>query len=189
MPTEEHAIRKRLGEMHAIARLILSTARPVIAAVDGFAVGSGLSVMAACDQVVVASNAQFCASFQRVGLVGDVGLLWTLPRRISLSSAKRLLLLGEMLNADDAFRLGLVDEIVEPGATRTRALELATQLASGPPLVMAATKRLLDVSYGATFDELLDAEMDAQIGLLASADFDEGRTAFFDRRPPRFTGQ
>jgi enoyl-CoA hydratase/carnithine racemase len=188
MPTDDSdAIAARMGELHRIAELILGGPRPVVAAVEGAAYGSGLSLAAASDVVVAAHDARFCAPFTRVGVAPDVGLLWTLPRRIGLGRARLMALSADPVPAEEAATMGLVERVVEPGRALTEATELARTLAERAPLALAAAKRLL-LAGAAPVEQALAGELEEQAQLLASADFAEGRRAFFERRPAEFEG-
>jgi 2-(1,2-epoxy-1,2-dihydrophenyl)acetyl-CoA isomerase len=182
MPTDPDKIRSRLGEMHEIARLIHIGPKPVVAAVDGAAYGSGLSLACACDHIVASTDASFGCTFARVGLIADTGLLSTLPGRLSGPHARSIVLRGSILTATRAFEIGLVDELAEPGDAINCAIRQAQSWSETAPLAFAASKRLL----APTFEDLLRAEMEEQVGLLMSSDFAEGRAAFLDRRRPRF---
>jgi enoyl-CoA hydratase/carnithine racemase len=188
MPRDEPAIRKRLGEMQEIVRLVHSGAKPVVAAVDGVAFGSGLSLAAASDHVIATETARFGCTFGKVGLIADTGLFWTLPQRVGPSAARRILLAGRVIDAAAGAKLGLVDEIVSHNDLLPRSEAWASTFARAAPLPLAATRRLL-ANPGGSLNELLDAELHAQIELLASDDFAEGRSAFFEKRPPEFGGQ
>jgi 2-(1,2-epoxy-1,2-dihydrophenyl)acetyl-CoA isomerase len=186
MPTDAPAIRVRLGEMQEIARLLHAGPKPVVAAVDGPAMGSGLALAAACDRIVASSRARFGCSFGRVGLVPDVGAAWTLTRRLGGAVARDLMLRARTLEVAEARSLGLVDEIADDDHVLGRARAWAAEFAEAAPGALAAVKRLL-AGDAPSFDALLAAELEAQVGRLTSADFAEGRDAFFERRPPRFT--
>jgi 2-(1,2-epoxy-1,2-dihydrophenyl)acetyl-CoA isomerase len=186
MPTDEAAIRVRLGEMQEIARLLHAGPKPVVAAVDGPAMGSGLALAAACDRIVASPRARFGCSFGRVGLVPDVGAAWTLARRLGGGAARDLMLRARILDAAEALALGLVDELATDDDVLDRAQAWAGDFAEASPGALAALKRLL-AAEAPSFDAFLDAELEAQVGRLTSADFVEGRDAFFERRPPRFT--
>jgi 2-(1,2-epoxy-1,2-dihydrophenyl)acetyl-CoA isomerase len=187
MPTSDpDEIRARVSEMHRLILALIRTGKPVVAAVEGYAFGSGLSIVAACDIVVAADNARFGAPFGRVGLVADCGLLWTLPRRVGVGKARTLALTSSSWPADTALQNGLVDTVVAPDLTLQTALATASALAEGAPLSAAATKRLL--SEIESLVAFLDRELDEQTALLQSADFIEGRNAFLERRDARFTG-
>jgi enoyl-CoA hydratase/carnithine racemase len=188
MPTDDvAAITARMGELHRIAELILRGPRPVIAAVEGAAYGSGLSLVAASDVVIAARDARFCAPFTRVGVAPDVGLLWSLPRRIGVGRARLMALSAEPVPAQGAATMGLVERVVEPGEALAAATELAGTLAERAPLALAATKRLV-LAGAAPVEAALASELEEQIRLLASADFAEGRRAFFERCPAEFRG-
>jgi 2-(1,2-epoxy-1,2-dihydrophenyl)acetyl-CoA isomerase len=189
MPVDDPAAGyARLGVLAEVVTSLVQGPKPVVAAVAGPAFGSGLSLAAACDYVVAEPAARFCASFGRVGLVADGGLMWTLPRRVGPARARALLLRGTVLDSETAYGYGLVDERSAPEQQLALAVERATELAAGPPLATAATKAL---TAGQPVDlaGLLAAEAGTQVHLFGSADFQEGRDAFRDRRPPRFQGR
>ncbi|WP_181313113.1 enoyl-CoA hydratase/isomerase family protein [Nocardioides campestrisoli] len=184
-PDPEVAL-ERLELVNGIARELVHTTLPVVSAVEGGAFGLGLSLTCAGDLVVAGESSRFSASFARIGLVADTGLSWTLPRRIGPGRARAMLLTARTVGADEAERIGLVDELVPDGQTLDRALELADQLAAFSAPATAITKRLAADS-GGSLDELLAAETHHQIGLLGGPDFAEGRDAFFARRPAAFS--
>lgn len=187
MPTTDTAaIAVRMGELHDILRTILNSRQIFVAAVEGYAFGSGLSLVSACDHVVAAADAKFCASFAKVGVVADVGLLWTLPRRLGTGRALEVALFAATHGAHDTVLNGLIDAVVEPGTAVAGATARARQLAAGAPLALAAAKRLARRTV--ELEPFLADELAAQRTLLGTADFDEGRRAFFERRPPRFNG-
>jgi 2-(1,2-epoxy-1,2-dihydrophenyl)acetyl-CoA isomerase len=185
MPTEEAAIRRRLGEMQEIARLLHAGPKPVAAAVDGPAMGSGLALALACDRIVASSRARFGCSFGRVGLVPDVGAAWTLRRRLGDGVARDLMLHSRVLDVEQATAVGLVDEVAASDDVVVRATAWAAELRHASPAGLAALKALL-AENPPTFDAFLAAEMEAQVERLTSADFTEGRAAFLERREPRF---
>lgn len=176
--------RERFRLTHRLVRLILGGAKPVIAAVEGFAAGAGLSLAALCDTVIAGENACFVAGFGKVGLIADLGLLHTLPRRVGEGRARQILLYGERLAASEAFRIGLADQIVPPGTALAAALARARLLSEQAPLPIALTRAFL----AAGLDEALAHEREMQTMLFLSADHAEGKEAFLARRPPRFEG-
>jgi 2-(1,2-epoxy-1,2-dihydrophenyl)acetyl-CoA isomerase len=184
MPREESKIRQRIGELHAIIRLIYAGPKPVVAAVDGAAYGSGLSLVAASDYVIATSRSRFGCTFGKVGLIADTGLLWTLPARVGERAARHVLLENRQFPAEEGLQLGLVDELAMPENLLVRARELAATFVDAAPLALARTKGLL--ASGSTLEQLLIDELDTQIELLGSDDFFEGRSAFFEKRSPRF---
>ncbi|MFT8246006.1 enoyl-CoA hydratase/isomerase family protein [Roseomonas sp. BN140053] len=174
--------RERLRRVHRLIRLLVAGSKPVVAAVEGWCVGAGLSLACACDLVVTAENARFLAAFNRVGLMADLGLGWTLPARVGLGRAKRILFLGQQITPAQAESWGLADEVVPSGSALATALERAQFLAAQAPAPMAMTKTML----AAGLDAALEAERHYQTLLFLSADHAEGRSAFLEKREPRF---
>lgn len=181
--------RARLAGGHEITRLIVEGEKPVLAAVEGFAVGAGLSIAAACDIVIASRAARFACSFNRIGLVPDFGAGWVLPQRVGAGRARWIMLTGDTFGADEARDWGLVETLTEPGDASRTAVELATRMAvEASPLSNAFTKALL--ARGATgLDGFLKAEADAQGILFTTRDFAEGRRAFLAKEKPRFEGR
>lgn len=178
------AARVRLAER--AVRALTSCRAPVIASVEGFAVGAGWGLVLACDLVVASREAFFSAPFASRALVADAGLAWVLSRHVGHQRAAELLLLGERLPAVAAHELGLVTRLVEPGQAQDHALDLARQLAAGPADAVQLTTSLLRRAPALGLDAFLDEEH-LHVALNGhSADVAEGRQAFLDRRPPRF---
>lgn len=177
--------RRRLAILHEVVRLLVAGRKPVVAAVAGAAYGGGFSLAMAADYVVADTTARFCASFGQVGLMGDMGLLWTLPQRIGHARTRQLVMDGRVLVAGDALHLGIVDRLVLPGELQHAARETAIQASSMAPLPIAATKAIMADGLNAA----LATEMEAQMRLFASRDHVEARAAFLDRRQPTYTGR
>ena len=180
--------RERLRRLHRVIRLLIEGEKPVIAAVEGHAIGAGLSLAAACDIVVAASDVRWSGAFARVGLMPDMGSFWTLPQRMGLGRARRAMMLAEGFDTATAEAWGLVEEIVPPGEALERAETMASQVARQSPGALALTKAWL-ARGPLPLDAMLTAEADAQALLFGTADFAEGRAAFTEKRPPRFEGR
>jgi enoyl-CoA hydratase/carnithine racemase len=178
----------RLDAFHAVIRAITGLAVPVLAAVDGPAVGFGADLALACDLRLLSTSAYFEEKFVALGLMPDGGATFHLPRLIGLGRALDALLLGTRIDAEKALELGLASRVVEPSALRDEALSLGRKLAAGPPLALAAIKRATRASLEGSFESALERERTGQLALLASSDFREGLSAFFERRPPKFDG-
>ena len=142
----------------------------------------------ACDIVVASRAAVFTCSFNKIGLVPDLGAAWTLPRRIGLGPTKIMMFRGNPVPAEEAARLGLVDALAEPGAALAEARVIARDIAAAAPLSNGMAKQLINRSNG-PLSEFLKAEADAQGLLYQSEDFREGRDAFLAKRKPVFTGR
>ena len=177
--------RERLRLAHRAIRLLAAGSKPVVAAVEGWCVGAGLSLACACDLIVAAEDARFMAGFGKVGLMGDLGLPFTLPARVGAGRARRILMLHEAMTAEAAERIGLVDEVVPRGQALPVAMERARFLADQAPAPMALTKAMLS----AGLDAALEVERHYQAALFLTADHREGRAAFMEKRAPRFGGE
>lgn len=179
--------RQRLANLHRLARLVVAGPKPVIAAVEGYAYGAGMSLALLCDQVVAASDAKFCCSFGKIGLMPDMAALWTVPQRVNAGWVKRLLMLAEEIDGDTAGRIGLADQVTAPGEALSAALALAAKFAALAPLPVGFIKAAL-ARGPQPLEALLAQEADGQALLFNSADFAEGRDAFLAKRKPVFTG-
>jgi enoyl-CoA hydratase/carnithine racemase len=162
--------------------------QPVIARVAGVCVGVGLNMALACDIVVASDDSRFSEIFVRRGLSIDGGGSWSLPRTVGLLKAKELALLGDIITAAEAERIGLVSRVVPRPDLDATVAELATRLADGPPLAQSLTKRLLDNSAQLTLPQALEAEAQAQIVNFGTKDTAEAMLAFVEGREPRFRG-
>lgn len=185
---EPVAGRQRLRRIHRVVRQIMDSEKPVIAAVEGWAAGAGISLAAACDIVVAASDARFVCSFNKIGLMPDLGAAYSLTQRMGAGRARYMMMSGETFTAEAAERMGLVEVVSEPGAALAAAIALAGRMATTAPLANAMTKALV-ARMPASLDDMLKAEVEAQAVLFSSEDFAEGRAAFMDKRPPVFKGR
>jgi enoyl-CoA hydratase/carnithine racemase len=180
--------RENQKEAQNLVRAIAGGAKPVIAAVEGFAVGAGLSIAMACDLLVVASNARLGSTFAKLGLMPDLGLLYTLSSRIGKPAAKRMMMLSEMVDGEAAVKLGMADVLAKPGGAVERAIELAESLENAAPLALGMIKAALSGRID-SLEDAMCSELDLLPILANSADFAEGVSAFKEKRPPRFTGR
>jgi 2-(1,2-epoxy-1,2-dihydrophenyl)acetyl-CoA isomerase len=180
--------RPRAEAAQRVVRAIWQGPKPVVAAVEGFAFGAGVSLALACDRVVAATDATFSTAFTGVGLAGDMGVFASLPARVGTAAARQLMLLPRRLSGTEAHALGLVDAVVPSGRSLGQALDDAAAIATGPPLALAAVKSMLSggpVPPG----EVLDREVEWQTRLFDTDDFAEGVAAFRERRKPDFRGK
>jgi enoyl-CoA hydratase/carnithine racemase len=180
--------RKRLARIHRLIRLLVSGEKPVIAAVEGYAIGAGLSLAAACDIVITAHDAKWACSFNKVGLMPDAGAGWVLPLRIGLGRARLVMMTADSFDGRAAAEMGLAEIICEPGEALAEARAVAAKLRAAAPLAIGMTKAML-ARMPQTLDEALKTEADAQAILFTSDDFEEGRTAFLEKRKPDFRGR
>ena len=169
---------------------ICAVPRPVVAAVNGVAVGAGAVIAAACDLRVAAAQARFGYIFPRVGLCGaDMGAAYLLPRLVGRGRAAELLLFGDIIEADEALRIGLVNR-VEPDAAAAvaRADEWAERLARGPAFAHTMTKKMMEGEGQMSLAAAIEAEAQAQALCMQHPDFRAAHEAFVARQPPRFAG-
>jgi 2-(1,2-epoxy-1,2-dihydrophenyl)acetyl-CoA isomerase len=183
---------ERRAQLDADARvitLLVEMEKPSVAAIEGAAVGAGLSLALACDVRIAAESARLGATFHRVGLTADFGLSLLLPRAVGWAHARDLCLSSEIVGGRRAEAIGLVSRVVDAGRALEEALDYAATLASGPPLAIACSKRLLRASERQTLAEMLAQEAEAQAECSRTADAREGVAAFLERRAPRFRGE
>ena len=162
--------------------------KPVVAAVNGPAVGIGCSLALACDLIVSARSSYFLLAFVNIGLGLDGGVSQTLMARVGHARAFEIAFLGERISAEQALEWGLVNRVVDDAELRDAASRMAERLASGPPGSYASIKRTINHRAYEGFEQLLALEAELQSERLGSRDFVEGVTAFLEKREPRFTG-
>jgi enoyl-CoA hydratase/carnithine racemase len=161
---------------------------PLIAAINGAAVGAGCDLTCMCDIRIASEKAKFAESFIKVGIIPGDGGAWFLPRIIGISRASQMALTGQMIDAETALQWNLVSEVVEHDSLMLRANELAHHIASNPPQVIRATKRLLTLGQTMSLPELLDESAKVQAQMHATEDHIEAVNAFLEKRTPNFKG-
>lgn len=183
---DEDTVRAQMRRSAWLYRRIALSDKLVIAAVDGPAFGAGLGLAAACDLVVAGPTARFCCAFVRVGAMPDAALFWSLPARVGIGQARRMMLLATEIDAAQAVACGLADQgVADAGTALAEALVLAHGLAQGPQRAYGRIKNGLRQSPMSP-EQALNYQLDNAPGLFASADFREGAAAFFEKRAPRF---
>lgn len=164
--------------------------RPVIAAVNGVAVGAGAVIACACDLRIAAAGARFGFVFPQVGLCGaDMGITYLLPRLVGLTWASELLLFGELIDAPTALRIGLVNRVVDDAdAAVAMARQWADKLAAGPAFAHAMTKQMIESEHTMALAEAIEAEAQAQALCMQHSDFATAHAAFKVKETPVFAG-
>jgi 2-(1,2-epoxy-1,2-dihydrophenyl)acetyl-CoA isomerase len=159
---------------------------PTIAAVNGPAAGAGINLALACDLRIASEHATFGETFVRLGLHVDWGGSWFLPRQVGLAKALEMCWLGDMIDAQESLRIGLVNRVVSHEQFPGEIARLAARLAAGPATSLRWAKRTLRAALDRTLTEAIEAEFEAQIACWSSPDSTEGILAFAEKRAPRF---
>jgi enoyl-CoA hydratase len=163
--------------------------KPLIAAIEGFAVAGGLEVALACDLIVAARGAKLGVPEVKRSLVAAGGALLRLPQRIPYGVAMELALTGDPIDAERAFEVGLVNHLADPGGAVDAALELAARIAANGPLALAATKSVMEQARDWPESEFWDRQAPISDPVFASEDAREGATAFSEKRAPVWRGR
>jgi len=176
-------------DAHAVITALHKLDKPVICAVNGIAVNGGLAIALACDIRIVAASARMGDTSLRSGLLPDEGGAWLFPRAMGYDNAFRMVTLSEIYDANTALQLRLATEVVQDDELGSRAIELAQRLAAGAPLALRAVKLMMRRAMESTLDSSLGDAQQAVLWVGPSADAAEGKAAFLEKRPPRFTGR
>lgn len=179
--------RHRMRWLGDIAESLHHLPQPTLARVEGAAVGAGCNLALGCDLVVASTTARFSQVFARRGLSLDFGGSWLLPRIVGLQQAKRLALLGDIVDAQEALRIGLATWVLHPDEIDAFVADLATRLAQGPPIAMAESKALLHEASSHGLRQALESESRAQLINFAT-DAPAAMKAFLDKTEPHFEG-
>ena len=178
-----------LKALHEVVMLIRQTPIPFIAAVNGVCAGAGTNFALACDMVIAADDASFNEAFVRIGLSPDCGGTFYLPRAIGEKLAAEMFMTGMTVAAERAAQIGMINRVVPASTLTDEAGKLATTLAAGPTGSFGRIKRMLNATFSNDLKEQLKLEADCQVESGQSTDFQEGVKAFFEKRPPRFSGK
>ena len=184
-----------LGDLHENQKLLQETTRlirkarfPVIAAVQGVAVGAGCEVTLACDLVVAAEGTLFGFPEVNVGVTITNGGTWLLPRKVGLARARELAYTGDFVDAEEAYRIGLANRVVPAGDLREEAEKLARRIAGRAPLPVQLHKTMIDRGQETSLETMLNFETESLVVTARTNDHGEGARAFFEKREPEFTG-
>jgi 2-(1,2-epoxy-1,2-dihydrophenyl)acetyl-CoA isomerase len=163
--------------------------KPIIAAMNGFAVGVGLDLALACDIRIASDKARFTVGYVRRGMVPAAGSAWYMPRLMGMDRALKVILTSEMIDAEEAEKLGLVTMVVPHDELESASIEIAEQIAKAPMLAVQAAKRAVYESLELDLAKSLELTMTIRQGLLGTSDFHESATAFVEKREPTFKGE
>lgn len=163
--------------------------KPIIGSINGVAAGAGMNIALATDLRIASDTARFLEAFARVGLVPDGGGTYFLPRLVGTAKAMEMILLADIIDAQEALRIGLVNRVVPADQLENETLKLAERLAQGPTVAYGLAKTGLYQGLGMSLEDVLNMEARNQAIAVRSPDRAEGVAAFLEKRPPRFTGR
>lgn len=178
-----------LKALHEVVTLIRQAPVPFVAAVNGVCAGAGTNFALACDLVLAADDASFNQAFVRIGLSPDCGGTFFLPRAIGEKLAAEMFMTGMTVSAQRAAEIGMINRVVPSAELMAEAQKLASGLAAGPTVALGRVKRMLNATFSNDLTEQLKLEADCQVESGRSPDFKEGVSAFFEKRPPKFSGK
>jgi enoyl-CoA hydratase/carnithine racemase len=186
---DANGFRKLLESGRQVVTKIRSIEKPIVAMLNGPAAGAGLNLALACDIRIASESAKFSQAFTKIGLHPDWGGTFFLPRLIGSALACELIFTGDMISAQEAWRIGLVNRVVPAEDLRAATHELIAKLVTRPPRAIALAKRAIYQGIEKSLLEMLDYEVEAQTACFNSEDAAEGINAFLQRREPKFTGK
>lgn len=183
------AFRNEIVKLHSIISDIQRTPKPIVAGVNGAAAGAGLSLAIACDIVLISDEAFMTFAYTRIGLPGDGGSTYFLPRTVGTRKALNIALRSPRIGAREAVDMGLASEVIPSEDFEEKVREVGTELADGPTVAYGMTKRLLRRSLNRSLEDQLKEEEEAMVKAFETSDFVEGVRAFLKKEPPKFEGK
>jgi 2-(1,2-epoxy-1,2-dihydrophenyl)acetyl-CoA isomerase len=187
--TDPVAMRDRLRQQHRVTLRVRSMPVPVVAAVNGVAYGVGFNLALLADVVLAAESARFCQSYSKVGMIPDGGGLYLLARIVGTQRAKEMVLLADVLTAEQARALGIVRSVHPDATLMAEAMDLARRLAAGPTRAFGFDKAMLARGMSMTLDQFLELEAAAEAIVMQTADHAAAVEAFLEKSTPAFHGR
>jgi enoyl-CoA hydratase/carnithine racemase len=185
-PSADVVIEEYRSGIQRLPKALLALDVPLIAAVNGAAIGAGLDLACMCDIRIAANTAVFAESFIKVGLIPGDGGAWLLPRVVGFSKASEMAFTGDRLNADEALACGLVSRVVESDQLMAEARRIAARIVVNPPVVLRLTKRLLREAQKGSLEASLELAAGYQATAHQTAEHEEAVRAFIEKRKPNF---
>ena len=178
--------RASVEKLHAMIRAMRACPKPIVAAVEGGAAGAGASLALACDLIVASQDAYLSIAYVKIGLTPDGGATVFLGRAVPRQLLAEMAMTGDRIPVERLHALGVINELVAPGAALDAAVQRAAALAAGPPQALAAIKRLIDAAPQNTLEAQLELEADSIARAIGGAEGREGIAAFLEKRRPVF---
>jgi len=182
-------IRQELQTAQVISYTLHSMEKPTIALVNGVAAGGGMDWALSCDMRIGCERTRFMSAYIRIGAFSGLGGTWLLPRLVGIPKAAELLFTGDFLDAEEAYRLGLLNKLVPSEKLQEEGMALARKIALGPPIAIKLTKMLIYKGLHMEFQTALQMAAACETITLTSEDRNEGVKAFLEKRPPQFKGR
>lgn len=187
--SDEAAIDEIADPLHESVRIMTTATKPVVTGINGIVAGGGLGLALASDVALMAESARIEYAYPKIGLSGDGGITWLLPKLLGLRRAQSFALLGEAFDAAEAVETGLVTEAVPEAEFDERLANLAGELAAGPTIAYGTIRQLFFESADRSLDDHLRSERDELTGLTKTDDYAHGVGTFFDDADPDFGGR
>lgn len=186
---ERSAVATFYGELPAALAKVEKSKKPLIAAINGFALGGGLELALACDIRIASDNAKFGQTEINVGIIPGYGGTQRLPRLVGLSLAKEMIFTGKIIGSAEAEKIGLVSRVVPAAELMNTVMALANDIAEKSPLIIQIAKQAINYGVDSNLQTALQLELLSQSLVFATDDHSEGIAAFLEKRPPVFTGK
>ena len=177
------------GSYSRLVKRMVETPKPIIASLHGPVYGAGVGIALACDLRIAAESAKFSVAFIKIGLMPDAGVTFFLPRVVGLGRAMQMSMLGDVVEAEEALRIGLVNKVAADDTLPEETQSFAEQLAALPTAALGRMKAALHASFEADLETALEREAEGQTFCGYTQDHREGVTAFFEKREAEFTGR
>lgn len=184
----EAFLEEPLEALHEVIKLMRETPIPFIAAINGVCAGAGSNFALACDLIFAAKEASFNEAFIRIGLSPDCGGSFFLPRAVGNKLAAEMFMTGSTISAEKAESIGMINRVVPLGELEQETLKMAARLAMAPTAVIGRIKKMLNATFSNDLSSQLKLEHELQLESGKANDFKEGVAAFFEKRPPNFSG-
>jgi len=184
-----HEFKEKLRYLQGVVTMIEDMEKPVIAAINGYALGGGLDLALACDLRIAVEGAKMGEQYIKVGIMPDLGGTQRLPKLVGITKAKEMIFLGKMINAEEAEKIGLLNWVFPKDNFESETMAIARKLATGPSFALGYAKKAINEGFGKEIRTGLEFEVSGQNICIQTEDVKEGIAAFQEKREPQFKGR